>query len=73
MQEASSLGQAADLAEHRSRQGSRDAQKLAQLDGSQTAQAHVQGVKLNHTIFPGAERPLEYATVWRDDAVRKRR
>jgi hypothetical protein len=38
MQEASSLGQAANLAEHRSRQGSRAAHKLAQVDGSQTAQ-----------------------------------
>jgi hypothetical protein len=38
MQDASSLGQAANLAEHRSRQGARAAHKLAQVDGSQTAQ-----------------------------------
>jgi hypothetical protein len=37
MQEASSLGQAANFAEHRRRQGSRAAHKLAHVDGSQTA------------------------------------
>lgn len=38
MQDASSLGPAANLAEHRSRQGARDAHTLAHVDGSQTAQ-----------------------------------
>jgi len=37
MQDASRLGQAANLAEHRRRQGARDASKLAPVEGSQTA------------------------------------
>jgi hypothetical protein len=36
MQDASSLGQAANFAEHRSRQGARAAHKLAYVDDSQT-------------------------------------
>lgn len=36
MQDASGPGQAASLEEHRSRQGARDAHKLAHVDGSQT-------------------------------------
>src|SRR5215813_59453 len=38
MQDASSLGQAANLTKHCSRPGSRDAYKLAHIEDSQTAQ-----------------------------------
>ena len=51
MQDASSLGQAANLAEHRSRQGARDAPKLAHVEDSQTAQGKKAEERAQDTAF----------------------
>jgi hypothetical protein len=49
MQETSGLEQAANLGEHRSRQGARDAHKLAQVDGSPTAQGEKEAERAQGT------------------------
>ena len=69
MQDASSLGQAANLAEHRGRQGSRDAHKLAHVEDSQTAQGKKAEERAQDTAFSMVR--LASAQVGRKRALRK--
>ena len=69
MQDASSLGQAVHLAEHRGRQGSCDAHKLASVEDSQTAQGAMAEKRAQDTAFSMVR--LASAQVGRKRALRK--